>query len=284
MKLSRWRLGAGALAILLISAVAWAALAHAPARRATARRWTPPAATYRVALEDGEGDPLPVYVHRGQTWVLGEQGERYAIRVSNPTSRRVEAVVSVDGRDAVSGRVADYARDRGYVLEPGGSVTLRGFRQSLERVATFRFAAPEDSYSARRGTPENVGVIGVAFFPERARRPAIADDDTRRRPRPPAPRSSPRREGRSEGRGAAADRSAEAPSGLGTEYGESRYDEAREVGFVRASPRRPERIVVVRYDDAEGLEARGIDLWSRPRPHPHPAEPFPGSRFAPPPP
>ena len=41
---------------------------------------------------------------RGGTYVLGQLGARYTLRVSNHSGRRVEAVVSVDGRDVIDGR------------------------------------------------------------------------------------------------------------------------------------------------------------------------------------
>ena len=43
------------------------------------------------------GSPLSTFAHNGRYYVLGDAGERYTIRVSNPTARRIEAVVSVDG-------------------------------------------------------------------------------------------------------------------------------------------------------------------------------------------
>ncbi|MGC4091663.1 MAG: hypothetical protein QM756_28035 [Polyangiaceae bacterium] len=110
--------------------------------------------------------------------MLGRAGERYAVRVENPTSDRIEVVVSVDGRDAVSGRVADYRRQRGYVIAPRSSIVVDGFRRSLSEVAAFRFSNPSSSYSARRGTPENVGVIGVAFFSRATARGAAVPSAT----------------------------------------------------------------------------------------------------------
>ena len=134
---------------------------------------------FSVQVEDAWGRPLRTYQHNGQTLVLGAYNERYNIRVRNHTGQRVEAVVSVDGRDAVSGDVGDYRNQRGYVVAPYGSVLVEGFRQSHAQVAAFRFTSPGDSYSARRGTPQNIGVIGVAVFGERHhRRQPIA------RPRP----------------------------------------------------------------------------------------------------
>ena len=76
-------------------------------------------------------------------------------------------MLSVDGRDAVTGRVGDFVNLRGYVIDPYANITVEGFRQSWGRVASFQFTSPGDSYSARQGTPQNVGVVGVAFFPER---------------------------------------------------------------------------------------------------------------------
>ena len=82
------------------------------------------------------------------------------------TGERVEAVVTVDGRDVVSGELGNYKRQRGYVIEAYGSVVIEGFRQSLDQVAAFRFTDIGNSYSARRGSGQHVGVIGVAVFKE----------------------------------------------------------------------------------------------------------------------
>lgn len=254
---------------------------------------------YSVVLEDDAGRPLRTFSHRGERFVLGTMGERYNIRVRNHTGRRVEAVVTVDGRDVLTGDVGEFVRARGYVIEPYGSVRIEGFRQSFERVAAFRFSRPGQSYSSRMGTPENVGVIGVALFPEREppRRAAIA----RPAPAPYEGGSSRGREapsGRGEAKRGAApsapSSSAEASAdigrlgaprdNLGTAYGESRESAIREVRFVRANATRPTALLTLRYDDREGLLARGIEVdGPRPRPMPHHPDPFP-RRFAPPPP
>jgi len=255
-----------------------------------------PSPGYAVTLVDASGRPLRTFSHHGRRYVLGQIGARYGIRVRNHTSRRVEAVVSVDGRDAISGRVADYVHARGYVVPAHGSTLIRGFRQSLDRVAAFRFTDHSDSYSARLGTPHNVGVVGVAFFPERQwrrrewRRIEPAEDSAGE-PRPrgeakPVPRAGGER---SPGR-VGSDRSATRPlpsrQRLGTQYGESRYSPVSEVPFERAHRTVPDRVARVYYDDAAGLEARGIEVYPAPpwleRTWPDP-QPFP-RRFAQPPP
>jgi hypothetical protein len=231
-----------------------------------------------VSLQGAGGERLRTFHHSGQTFVLGQPGERYSIRIQNPSNRRVEAVVSVDGRDAISGDPADFVRQRGYVIPPFGSVTVDGFRTSLERVAAFRFTDPENSYSARLGTPENVGVIGVAFFPEqKLETPKVA-----RRERAAGPARRPAKPSAS-APGAAAERSDS--NRLGTEFGEARMSSVTEVSFTRESASRPARVVTLRYDDASGLRARGIDVFERSfRPVSHEPEAFPRSRFAAPPP
>jgi hypothetical protein len=135
-----------------------------------------------VEVVDAQGYPLPTYHHRGKVYVQGEYGARYQLKLHNRGSRRVEAVVTVDGRDVINGQLGSYDH-RGYVIDPYGDITIEGFRKSDTEVATFRFTTPGDSYSGRMGSAQHVGVIGVAIFEER--RPP------RRRPRPIRPSSAP---------------------------------------------------------------------------------------------
>jgi hypothetical protein len=281
-------------------------------------------ASYVVRVQDESGRELPTFHHAGQSYVLGRFGERYDIRVENRTGRRVEAVVTVDGRDVMTGEVGDFVHARGYLIEAYDELVIAGFRQSFDAVAAFRFTSPRASYSARMGTPENVGVIGVAVFPERERPKVIA------RPRPaPEPRwddgyrhgsaenavgpaqdrgeSAPAERERSASgslgyapasqpaydeykrRDARAERSsaASAPSkdNLGTEYGESLTSSVQEVAFERADRSHPAALMTLRYDDREGLLARGIALERPPVRRPCAPDPFPSNhRFAPPPP
>jgi len=168
-------LGAGAAGVaasLVGSRSAWARPSPAPAVEPFAS-----AGEFSVWLEGPGGEPLETFDWRGARFVAGVYGQAYRIRVRNHTGARLEAVVSVDGRDVVSGAVADFRHQRGYVLEPWRDLTIDGFRQSLDHVATFRFTDPGNSYSGRRGTPQHTGVIGVALFRERVA--------TRRRPTPP---------------------------------------------------------------------------------------------------
>jgi len=270
------------------------------------------AAGVTATLEDAAGRTLPTWHHKGQTWVLGQQGQTYRVRVRNANPERVEVVVSVDGRDAVSGDPGDFTRQRGYVVAPFGELVVDGFRQDLDRVAAFTFTTPGDSYSARRGTPQNVGVIGVAVFREAPAvalapppvyrptpmRPEPTLDSERRgdglgtsgdfggfgaeRTKASTPMSAPAdvAEGASE---AAQGRRSPAPrQNLGTQYGATQSSPTTEVPFQRATPTRPSAVLGLYYDDARGLRARGIQVDP---PQPEGPQPFPmNHRFAPPPP
>jgi hypothetical protein len=285
------------------------------------------------------GLPVTAYHHRGRTYVLGHAGERYIVRITNPTPSRVEALISIDGLDAVDGEPADM-RKRGYVIQPYGELRVEGFRVSTEQVASFRFSSVGNSYAGRKGKARNVGVIGVAIFeeqgppqmvlpqaapewqgyhrggggygaPERDRAaPATppADDfdgapagATGRAPEPRAAEradaaksvgraEASRRPAMNEEAGAPADSACCAPPprsrpGLGTEFGEYRYSAVSWTQFVRTHPVQPSTMLELRYNDAPGLQALGIqlvdtnDLVTR-----ETATPFPGDpSFAQPP-
>lgn len=134
-------------------------------------------APYDVSLVAEDGSSLSTYAHNGRYYVLGEVGARYVIRVSNPTPRRIEAVVSVDGLDVIDGESGDL-RKRGYIVPPYGDVRIEGFRTSQTDVATFRFSSVGGSYAGKKGKARNVGVIAVALFEEQAA-PEMIEDDIR---------------------------------------------------------------------------------------------------------
>lgn len=128
-------------------------------------------APYDVQIIRENGEQLPTYGLRDRFYVQGNVGERYTIRVTNPTPNRVEAVVTVDGLDVIDGENGDL-RKRGYVVPAYGDVRIEGFRTSQADVATFRFSSVGESYAGRKGKARNVGVIAVAIFEEQAPEPA----------------------------------------------------------------------------------------------------------------
>jgi hypothetical protein len=259
------------LAVLALAACARPDLASAaPAR----------SGPYTLDLVDEAGAVLPTFQHRGRTFVLGAPGQRYLVRVRNGSSRRIEVVVSVDGRDVRDGAPSDWDK-RGYLVDPYGELRVDGYRLSEASVAAFRFSTVSRSYSARMGDARDVGVIGAAVFTER-RPPEIAAAPLRREPRELADEPAPSPSGRSTTDSAPAPRAEAAPApapsapgelaqkhkggdrrpGLGTEFGEEHHSEVEWVRFERANAR-PDALVSLRYDDRPGLVALGIDVDGR---------------------
>jgi hypothetical protein len=122
-----------------------------------------------IRLIDESGAPLPTFSASGRSYVMGQDGGRYSIRIENHTGVRFEAVATVDGLDVIDGQAGSFEK-RGYLVAPWASVEIDGFRRSDDVVAAFRFGRVRDSYAAKKGNDRNVGVIGVAMFEERGAR------------------------------------------------------------------------------------------------------------------
>ena len=233
---------------------------------------------------------LPTWSYRGDDWVAGRPGDRYAVRLTNRSGARVLVVLSIDGVNAVSGETAATGQT-GYVLAPYQATEINGWRKSLTESAAFYFTALPDSYAARTDRPDNVGVIGAAVFRERVREVAAppyrapteprlqgrADDSqaggaferdsesaARAAPSAAAPRSMDKTAADAAGRDERADR-------LGTGHGEREYAPTTQTRFDRAGDR-PNELLRIRYDSLDRLVALGV---VRPRRVPAPAQPFP---------
>ena len=222
----------------------------------------------RVSVEifdRNEGTVLPVYSYQGRRFVVGKPGNEYSIRVRNTGSQRVLAVMSVDGVNIITGDTASPAQS-GYVLGPYETAEIAGWRKDMSRTAAFYFTALPDSYAARTGRPENVGVIGVAVFAERRlvtmgggfKEPHRAEGErSAASPMPAMPLDS----------------SAQAKSQLGTGHGRNESSNAQYTTFERASDT-PNEIIAIYYDSYENLLAQGVPIGPPPvaryRPQPFP--------------
>jgi len=267
-------------------------------------------------IDRDTGVTLTPHYYRGEYWIAGRPGAKYAIEIHNRLGERVLAVTSVDGVNVLSGATAAFDQS-GYVFDAGERYQITGWRKSDSEVAAFTFTDLPDSYAARTGRPANVGVIGVALFRER-RPPSVWVPP----PHPPLPSEAPiAREsdstarGGSDGRdflgGAAGKQNLAAPQAqsapaspaasdqalantarpepaprakLGTGHGEREYSYVNYTEFARQQPQ-PNEIIRIRYDSLENLLAMGV--VKRPRPLPPTMNPFPGSpepRYVPDPP
>lgn len=218
-------------------------------------------------VDRGRNEVLPTYRQRGASWVAGRPGSRYAVRLRNRSERRVLVVLSVDGVNAISGETASTSQT-GYVLGPYQSAEITGWRKSMNEAAAFYFTALGDSYAARTGRPDNVGVIGVAVFRERERVVEVAPRAFDRAA--PATAAQATRE-RADAAPAAKAEGALRDERLGTGHGEREYAPITHTAFERASER-PDEIAQLRYDSLENLIALGV---LRPTRVPAAPEPFP---------
>ena len=238
----------------------------------------PPLATLELVDRDS-GLALPRYPHGGRQYVAGHPGARYALRVRNLSATRVLVVLSVDGVNVVSGETADW-NQTGYVLEPGRSYDITGWRKSSTQIAAFEFAALQDSYAALTGRPGNVGVIGMAVFRERAplpppvmappvAAPPVSRQGALREESPSAAKAaaptaaaapaSPR-DAAGESAATRSDRANETASAgtrLGTGHGQREWSVSRRTPFERATSA-PEQLSELAYDSRERLMAAGV--------------------------
>jgi len=219
---------------------------------------------------------LTVHEFAGRRYVAGEPGHEYEIVLRNPSGARVLAVTSVDGVNVITGQTAA-TEQSGYVLGPHDSLSVSGWRKSLDEVAAFYFTRHRNSYAARTGRPFDVGVIGVALFREKMVGPPAdagggrccewfggREDDAMRDRAAGAPEA------------AAPDlQSRRQEEKLGTGHGRREHSAARHTGFERASDT-PDEVLSIYYDSRENLVAQGVIPRDRQYAQRRP-RPFPGS-------
>ena len=255
-----------------------------------------------VAVVDRDsGRTLETYYYRGEYWIAGTPGNRYAIAIHNRLNERVLAVAAVDGVNVVSGETAAWAQT-GYVFGPYQAYDITGWRKSSSDVAAFEFTASPYSYAERTGRPANVGVIGIALFRER-----LPEREPQAIAVPSAPLAGRNEAARALGADAgtaaqAPDRLAEAsapagaPAGatarfapvpeakLGTGHGERETSYVEHTAFTRLQSQ-PNEVIRIRYDSRENLLAMGvIRAPGRVPLVPNPFPESPGAQYVPDPP
>jgi hypothetical protein len=255
-------------------------------------------------IDRDSGAVLSPHYYRGEYWVAGRPGARYAIEIRNRLGERMLAVTSVDGVNVISGATAGWDQT-GYVFGPGEGYQITGWRKSDAQVAAFTFTESPNSYAERTGRPANVGVIGVAIFRERPPQPVYTppmigrlsggseaprasewDSATAGKAPPPgASKSAPAAETLTTAQARESTalpapmaspmvRAPEPAPKLGTGHGEREYSYVNYTEFVRMQTQ-PNEVIRIHYDSLENLFAMGI--VKRPRPVLPTANPFPAS-------
>ena len=163
----------------------------------------------------------------------------------------------MNGVNAITGQTAA-TQQSGYVLSPHERAAISGWRKSDQEVAAFYFTALPDSYAARTGRPDDVGVIGLAVYREKTPLPLAYGALSSRadNANSPAPATAP--QAKSTLADAATERTAKRmEQKLGTGHGE-RIDAPIEVTQFERDSSRPNEIVTLRYESRSALIALGV--------------------------
>ncbi|MBU0945393.1 MAG: hypothetical protein KJ804_05090 [Proteobacteria bacterium] len=145
-----------------------------------------------------------------RSYVIARDAERYSIRVTNRSGRRVGVVLAVDGRNIISGEKSYLqSHEPMYILGPHQTQEVAGWRSGRNQINRFYFTGMSDSYAAAWGDHTAMGVVAAAVF--REHQPQTYGNEKRYK-----------KSGKSQAM-------REAP---GTGYGEHEWSPGREVHFV----------------------------------------------------
>jgi hypothetical protein len=235
-----------------------------------------------------KGRPATEFFHEGANYMEGRGGSEFEIEVRNLTHKRQMAVVSVDGLSVISGQVAGL-ESPGYILNPFQTIVIPGWKLDNNSAAKFEFGSRASSYvQSVEGTATNCGVIGVMIWSEKV--PVIINNHS-------TWANSPMR-AMSKGLGggmfgsvsasaASMDSSTETLSAsvasvnnLGTGFGAATTFNTSSVTFEKDAV---VDTLVMYYDDARGLKARGIVIERPVQRYSTTPNPFPGIGCTPPP-
>jgi hypothetical protein len=144
-----------------------------------------------VVADDGflvevlvDGRPLEEYAARGRRYVEALENAEYELRIHNPLSTRVAVALSVDGLNTIDARHTSAWEAHKWVIEPYGTISLRGWQMSSENARRFYFTTERDSYASKLGQTANLGVISAVFFRERKPFVILPVTPAPREPRP----------------------------------------------------------------------------------------------------
>src|SRR3989454_3630592 len=111
-----------------------------------------------------DGRPLAEYAGRGRRYVEALENAEYELRIHNPLGTRVAVALSVDGLNTIDARHTSAWDAHKWVIEPYGTIHVRGWQMSSENARRFYFTSERDSYGAKLGQTANLGVISAGFF------------------------------------------------------------------------------------------------------------------------
>lgn len=214
------------------------------------------------------GNPLEAVYGRGRRYVEAREGSEYELVVRNPLPVRVAVALSVDGLNTIDARRTSSWESSKWVIEPYGTVRIKGWQTSSTNARRFYFTTERDSYAAKLGRASDLGVITAVFYRENAPRRVLPpprpyyDEEgsagPRSRSEAPTERESRGREGAKSGNSAGATAVApplnddNAATGMGRS---TRYD----VEWVQMRlERTPAAEITIRYEYRDALIRLGL--------------------------
>lgn len=221
------------------------------------------------------GVPAAEYAARGRRYIEAFENAEYELRIHNPTGSRVAVALAVDGLNTIDARHTSAWDAHKWVIEPYGTINVRGWQMSSENARRFYFTTERDSYAAKLGQAANLGVISAVFY--RERNPITVMPVTPSQPVPPYSREDRRVSPEAN--------TQSAPSGAGRDAAKQRSaqpypppdDESAATGIGRSVSNSVQWIkmdldpralgeVTIRYEYRAALVRLGII----PRPYPRP--------------
>jgi hypothetical protein len=172
--LKRFVIGLAALATVSIVAVCVAGYGFHRGAAAEVKADWEASEPEDVAVQNGfsvqviiSGLPATEYAAHGKRYVEALENAEYELRIHNPTSSRLAVALSVDGLNTIDARHTSAWDAHKWVIEPYGTISVRGWQMSSENARRFYFTNERDSYGAKLGQAANLGVISAVFFRER---------------------------------------------------------------------------------------------------------------------
>ena len=214
------------------------------------------------------GSPLEAMYGRGRRYVEAREGSEYELVVRNPLTVRVAVALSVDGLNTIDARRTSSWESSKWVIEPYGTVRIKGWQTSSTNARRFYFTTERDSYAAKLGRASDLGVITAVFYRESAPRRILPpprpyyDEDGSAEPRSrseaPTERESRGRDGAKSGDSAGATSNGPrrddgyAATGMGSS---TRYD----VEWIQMRlERSPAAEITIRYEYRDALIRLGL--------------------------
>lgn len=155
-------------AVTLIIGVGTVTASHASESELTIEPIDPLADDHGFSVEVIiDGRQTSEYFARGRRYVEALENAEYELRIHNPTASRVAVALSVDGMNTIDARHTSAWDAHKWVIEPYGTISVRGWQMSSENARRFYFTTERDSYGAKIGQTTNLGVIAAVFFRER---------------------------------------------------------------------------------------------------------------------